>query len=1507
MNVKTFIDRPILSGIISTMILLVGVVCFWQLPVEQFPPIAPPAINMNCNYTGANAETVLKSVIAPLEEAINGVEHMTYMISSATNTGKANIDIYFKQGTNPSMAHVDVQNRISQAQTKLPADVKQSGVTVRRRQPSNLKQVAMYSPDDRYDSEFINNYMRINIEPRLNRVEGVGEVNVHGPEYAMRLWLNPDKMATYKLMPSDIREVLDEQNIEAAAGTLGEDSESTFQYTLKYRGRYERPEDYAKMVIKALPEGQVLRIGDVADVELGSLKYTLQTQVNGHPGTHCSISQTPGSNANATIERIDKVLEKCRAELPDGLVLIDLQSSKDFVDASIHEVLITLVLAILLVVLIIFVFLQDIRATLIPTITILVSLIGTFVFMYLAGYSINTLTLFALVLVIGTVVDDAIVVVEAVKARMDSGETSPYRATIQAMSGLSVTLFTTTLVFMAVFVPVCFLGGTSGVFYRQFGVTMAVAVGLSLINALTLSPMLCSLLMKSQSADGDETLSEKHTEHHGVTWHMSRMFNYTFTRLQRSYGRGVEYCLQHKGIALACTVVAALAFSWLLTHTKSGLVPSEDMGTLTVSIQAAPGSTMAETRRIVDEVDSCIRDMEEIKAYSIILGAGRNSGQGASNAQFTIRLKNWDERPGKEHSMEAVQRRIYALTSNIKEAKIMIQGEPVIAGYGSSNGFDLYVQDKIGNSWEELNQYTRDLIQGLNERPEIARAQTSYAMDYPQYRFDIDVVRCKRMEVDPNDVLNVISAYVGGNYVSDFNRFSKLYRVMVQSYPETRIDRESLYHMYVRSKSGHMMDVYQFVDMRKEYGSESLTRFNMFNAIRVNGVPNEGYSSGDCIRAIREVAARTLPEGYTYEFSGMTREENEQSGGSTVWVFLACTIFIYLILCGLYESICIPLAVIFSVPFGLAGSFLFARIFGIENNIYMQTGIIMLIGLLSKTAILLTEYASLRRESGMSIEEAALDAAHARLRPILMTSLTMVFGLLPMCFATGAGANGDRSLGVGTVGGMLIGTAALLFVVPVLFVLMQRLQEKMPKPRLQSWLLMPLALSALLTHSGCALYGDYQRPDDMQQLANELTGGAASDEEASALSTDSVSDAHWREIFVDAALQQLIDTALERNADLGKARLRVEQAQATLSAHRLAYLPSLSLEADAKTNAQQGHRPSHLYAIGPTANWELDLAGARTNARRSALAQLAYREAQCRLTRTEVIATVASHYYMLLLLDRQCDIDQETLLNWQRNARMLRSLKEVGLSTEVAVLQGEAACLALHQTLLSVQQEREDTEMSLCTLLGWTPRHIERSKLSTQPLHVAAMQGIALQQLASRPDVLMAEAELRQCFYAVNEARAAFYPRVTLSGSAMWQFEGIGSVTQPGDLLFTALAQLVQPLFAQGKNRANLRIAKAQQEEALLNFRQALLQAGQSVLSAIAHCQLAEKHVQDDLQRVNLLSSATDKTILLMQHSSTTYLEILSAQQNLLSAEQTLAQHQYEALAAMVKLFEETH
>lgn len=1038
MKIRTFIDRPILASVISVLILLLGIIGLTQLPIEQFPEIAPPTVSVSATYTGANAETVQKSVIVPLEEAINGVENMMYMTSTASNSGSARITIYFRQGTDPDMATVNVQNRIATAQGLLPAEVTKSGINVRKRQTSNIKQLAAYSPDDSFDRLFLTNYMKINIEPRLSRIAGVGDVSVFGDNYAMRIWLDPNKMKKYGLMPSDISTVLDEQNLEAPTGTLGAESDNTFQYVLKYRGRYEQEVDYENLVIKSLPNGEILRLKDVATIELGARGYNYIGEVNGHPGCNIMIAQTSGSNANEIIEEIDRTIAEISKTLPKGIKIVDLMSTKDFLDASIKSVIKTLIEAILLVVLVVYIFLQNMRSTFIPALSIIVSLIGTFAFLSIVGFSLNMLTLFALVLVIGTVVDDAIVVVEAVQAKFDEGYKSSYLATIDAMDGITSALVTTTFVFMAVFIPVSFIGGTTGTFYTQFGLTMAAAVAISLLNALTLSPALCALIMTPHQTEGGNKMS------FSSRFHIA--FDTAFHRLVMKYKVAVLFMLKRKWLATSLLVVACAGLVILMTTTKTGLVPKEDMGTVFVDVRTSPGNSLQETKVIMDEVDSCIRSIPQIKYYSNVTGNSQLSGQGACNGMFTIRLKDWDERTQKEDAIDEIIDEIHRRTAAISSADIMAFTRPMIPGYGVSSGFEIYVQDQKGGTTADLLKYTRQLIDALNKRQEIARATTSFDTKFPQYLVEVDAAVCKRNGVSPSDVLSTLSGYIGGSYASNMNRFSKLYRVMVQASPEFRLDTKALHNIYVRNSSGEMTPINQYLKLTRIYGSEILTRFNLFSAIQVNGTPATGYSSGQAIQAVKEVAAQILPTGYGYEFGGMSREESN-TGNTTTLVFVICVVFIYLILCALYESLFVPMAVILSVPFGLAGSFLFAKMFGLENNIYLQTGLIMLIGLLSKTAILLTEYASERRHHGMSIIQAAISAAQVRLRPILMTSLTMIFGMLPMMFSTGVGANGNISIGVGTVGGMLIGTIALLFIVPPLFMVFQYLQEKLMPAR----------------------------------------------------------------------------------------------------------------------------------------------------------------------------------------------------------------------------------------------------------------------------------------------------------------------------------------------------------------------------------------------------------------------------------------------------------------------------
>lgn len=971
----------------------------------------------------------------PLEEAINGVENMTYMTSTASNTGRAEITVYFKQGSDPDMAAVNVQNKVSTATSLLPAEVTRVGVTTMKRQSSMLKIFGLNSPNGTYDETFLTNYLSINVKPEIQRISGVGEVNVLGGDYAMRIWLKPDVMAQYSLVPSDVTAALSSQNIEASTGAVGEDSENVYQYTLKYRGRLETEQEFEEIVIRAYPDGRVLKLKNIATVELGAQSYAYKGAVNGAPGSTVMINQMAGTNANEIIIAIDKYLDELRQNLPDDMEIVDLMSTKDFLDASINKVIKTLFEAIVPVVLVVYIFLQNPRSTLIPTISIFVSLIGTFAALYLFGFSINLLTLFALVLAIGTIVDDAIIVVEAVQARFDDGYRSPYSASVDAMGGISAAVVTSTLVFMAVFVPVSFMGGTSGVFYTQFGLTMAVAVGISAVNAPTLTPALCALILKPNEI----IVAGKKPE---FSTRFRLAFESGFHRIVLKYKTGAQFSIRRKWPAWASLGAAAVLLLYFMGTTKTSLVPSEDTGAIFVSLDSPAGSTLSETLGIMDEVEDILLDIPQIAQFNKVAGFGMGNGNGASHGMFIVRLKHWDQRKGDDSTVDAVTELIYARTSHIKNAKIFVFAPPMISGYGTGNSFEVYLQDRSGKGMEELNNVTNSFIAALNQRPEVQMAYTSFSANYPQYRIDVDEAQCQRAGTTTSEVLDVLSGYFGSVYASNFNRFTKLYRVILQAPSDYRLNTQSLDNIHVRT-SGGMAPVSQFVTLTKTYGSESLTRFNMFSSINVRGMPAEGHSSGDIINVVKEVAAQTLPTGYGYEFSGMTREEEQMSeSDDTIMIYSICVLFVYLILCALYESVFVPSAVIMSVPFGLMGSFLFARLWGIESNIYLQTGLIMLIGLLSKTAILLTEYASERRREGLSLVQAAISAAGVRLRPILMTVLAMVSGMLPLMFASGVGANGNQSLGVGVVGGMIIGTIALLFVTPAFFITFQYIEER---------------------------------------------------------------------------------------------------------------------------------------------------------------------------------------------------------------------------------------------------------------------------------------------------------------------------------------------------------------------------------------------------------------------------------------------------------------------------------
>ena len=1037
MKGNIFIKRPAMAMAISILILAIGLISLYTLPVEQYPDIAPPTVMVQASYTGADAEAVMNAVIMPLEESINGVENMMYITSTATNNGSAQITVYFKQGTDPDMAAVNVQNRVSKAQGLLPAEVTRIGVTTMKRQTSFLQIDALVSSNNTYDQTFLANYLDINVIPQLKRVNGVGDVMALGDTYSMRIWLKPERMAQYGLVPADITAVLGEQNLEAPTGSLGENSKNTFQFTMKYRGRLKSVEEFQNIVVRTQEDGSVLRLKDVAQVELGTLSYGFRSEMDSHPGVTFLIYQVAGSNATAVNAELSKELARMSEDLPKGTEFVTMMSSNDFLFASIHNVVETLIIAILLVILVVYFFLQDFKATLIPSISIIVSLVGTFACLVAAGFSLNILTLFALVLAIGTVVDDAIVVVEAVQAKFDAGYKSPYQATKDAMGDVTMAIVSCTCVFMAVFIPVTFMGGTSGIFYTQFGITMATAVGLSMISALVLCPALCAMIMRPS----DGTKSAK-----SFNGRIKAAYNASFNAVLGKYKKGVMFAIHHRWMVWAGLIASSVLLVWLMMTTKTGLVPQEDQGALMINISTAPGSTLEETNGVINKMEDILKQTEEIEHYSRVAGYGLIAGQGTSYGTIIVRLKDWSERKGEEHSANSVVARLNAQFAQIKEAQIFVFQPPMIPGYGMGNAIELNMQDRTGGDMGTFYQSVMQFLMALNQRPEVAMAYTSYAMNYPQYRVEVDAAQCKRAGISPATVLETLGSYCGGSYISNYNQFGKVYRVMLQADPEYRLNEQSLNNMFVRNGT-EMAPISQFARLTPILGPETANRFNLFSSITVNVNTAEGFSTGEAQKAIEEVAAEMLPTGYGYEYGGMAREEaNNASGSSTIFIYGVCVFLIYLILVCLYESFLLPFAVILSVPFGLMGSFLFAKVFGLENNIYLQTGVIMLIGLLAKTAILITEYAVERRRKGMGIVESAYSAAQVRLRPILMTVLTMIFGMLPLMFSTGAGANGNSSLGTGVVGGMSIGTLALLFVVPVFYIVFEYLQEKVRKP-----------------------------------------------------------------------------------------------------------------------------------------------------------------------------------------------------------------------------------------------------------------------------------------------------------------------------------------------------------------------------------------------------------------------------------------------------------------------------
>jgi HAE1 family hydrophobic/amphiphilic exporter-1 len=1508
MTLKIFIERPVLSTVISIILVILGILGLVALPITQYPEIAPPTVQVSASYPGANADVVLNSVIVPLEEQINGVENMTYMTSTAGNDGSASITVFFKQGTNPDLDAVNVQNRVSRAAPLLPAEVTKSGVTTSKQQSSMVMVFSINSTNKSFDGTFLQNYANINVLPLLKRVNGVGNVQAFGTQdYSMRIWLKPDAMAAYGLVPDDINTALAEQNIEAAPGKIGENSNQSFQYVLKYKGRLKKPEEYENIIIKATPTGQLLKLKDVARVELGSLDYSVTMTTDNHPSIVCAVFQAAGSNAHEMINECEKTLATASKSFPPGVSMNMIFTANQFLDISIQKVVETLIEAFILVSIVVFVFLQDLRSTLIPAIAVPVAIVGTFFFLQLFGFTINLLTLFALVLAIGIVVDDAIVVVEAVHAKLDQHAPTAREATLSAMSEISGAVVSITLVMAAVFIPVTFINGSVGVFYKQFGLTLAVAILISAVNALTLSPALCALLLKPHS---ENTLRK------GFLERFYAAFNAGFSATTNKYKRAIQFLSGRRWIALTLVLGFIALFAYLLKVTPAGFVPNEDQSFIMADVSLPPASSLERTTRISDQVVDIARQQPEMNTVVRVAGSGILSGNGGSYASLFMNLKSWEQRKGDDHTVNSVINHLFGATANIKGARVFFIAPPTLEGFGNSDGFEFQVQDRTGGDIARFYEVNNRFLAALNQRPEIQYATSFFNINFPQFEVEVDVAKCKEANISPAAVLNTMEGYYGSIYASNFNEFGKQYRVMIQADAAYRSDVQSLDKVLVRTGNNVMAPITEFVTLKKVYGPEFINRFNLFTSIAVSGAPKPGYSSGDAIKAIQEVAAKTLPIGYGYEFSGLSREELS-SGNQTMLIFMLCLVFVYFLLCAQYESYILPFAVILSLSIGLSGAFIFANIFGVQNNIYLQITLIMLIGLLAKNAILIVEFALAKRRAGETIVQAAIDGAVIRLRPILMTSFAFIFGIMPLMVSSGAGAAGNRSIGTGAVGGMFIGTIFGVFVIPVLFIIFQSIQERISrKPKIGTAVVTAFALIAVVSLGSCVTR-KYQSPGMAVKgaLYRAATDSTADTATAAGDST-TIAALPYRTLFRDTVLQGLIDEGLQDNIDLKVAMERMTEARENFLQSRAAALPSLSANLSA-TQAQQSANaldipPAYVsqyqlntttYQASLSTSWEADIWGKFRSAKRSSLAAFLQSDAAARVIKTQLVADIAGYYYQLLSLDEQLRIAEQTAKNRQEDVTTIKALMQSGLATGAAVAQSDANRVSAELLEPDLKQSIREAENALSILLGRVPGNIKRGLLSEQMPYDSLQTGVPSQLMQNRPDVQQAELAFRGAFENVNVARTYFYPQFTVTA------QGGLSTLQIKDffdhsIFYNLVGGLTQPIFSNRQNKTRLHVAQAQQREAFYTYQKTLLTAGAEVSNSMYAYQTALDKQRQRGDQVAFLAQAVDFTKALLQYSSATnYTDVLTSEQSLLAAQLNSVNDRLQQLQAIVDLY----
>jgi HAE1 family hydrophobic/amphiphilic exporter-1 len=1483
-----------LSTVISILIVVLGMIGLFTLPVEQYPDIAPPTVRVWASYPGANADVVMNSVVIPLEEQINGVEGMTYMTSSASNNGSAQITVFFEKCINPDIASVNVQNQVARATPLLPQEVTQIGVTVRKQQSSNIMMINFTTDNSDYDQTFIQNYANIHLLPPIKRVRGVGDANVYGArDYSMRIWLKPDVMASYRLAPQEVVAALQEQNIEAAPGELGQESRRSFQYTLKYTGRLKTVPEFEDIVVRSV-DGQILRLRDVAEVELGALNYTVASRLNGNPSVTIGINQTAGSNAREVINNIKAVLEEASVSFPPGLKVVYVQDANEFLDASIDKVVHTLVEAFLLVFVVVFIFLQNFRSTLIPAIAVPVAIIGTFFFLQVFGFSVNLLTLFALVLAIGIVVDDAIVVVEAVHAQLDAGMTDTREAAVKAMKEIAPAIVSITLVMSAVFVPVSFIGGTSGVFYKQFGLTLAVAILLSAVNALTLSPALCALFLKS----GDR--EDGHRK--GFFNRFARLFNAGFQAATGRYRQSLHFLGKrgHRWITVMLLLVMTAILFGLMRTIPAGFVPQEDSGGVMGMVTLAPGASLERTQEVVKQVTEIAHGIEHVQYVADLSGVNFMSGVGSSYATVQIKMDPWNERRITTNEVAAI---LQEKTADIKDATFIFMGTPTLQGFGLSNGVELQMQDRTGGDINRFFDVTSRFLAAMRSRPEVRMAMTTFNPNFPQKQLEANIPKIKEAGLTLDQVMSTLQAYVGSMYVSNFNLYGKQFRVMVQAAPEYREKLEDLDGYFVRTASGEMAPVTEFLTVTDVTAPQTLNRFNMYSSMSVTIMPNftEGYATGNVLEAIAEVARETLPENFTYDYSGMTREE-VKSGGQTYLIFALCLIFVYLLLAALYESYILPLAVICSLPVGLAGVFLsisggLALGTGIVNNIYVQISLIMLIGMLAKNAILIVEYAVQRRQQGMSVVEAAVSGAVARLRPILMTSFALIFGLMPLALATGAGAVGNRSIGIPAIGGMLIGTLLGVLVIPSLFIIFQTIQEKFSKSGLINTA-KAVTVGILFTAgvSSCGVTNRYRSPEvDTAGLYRDAATG----------DTATVASIPWASYFTDPDLQQLITEGLQTNFDLRTALLRIREAEAGLQVARAACFPVAGLTGQV-THTQTDAQNTTQYRLGIAVQWEVDLWGKLNRQARARYAQYLNSHEYRRLIQTTLVSNIAASYYTLMALDEQLRISRETAALLEESAASMQAMMEAGLLNAAAVEQSRALLYATLVSALNLEVSIRKLENALSVMLGRRPGAIVRQSADGWTAPGAPLpHGVPAQMLARRPDVRAAELQFRAAFELRHAAQAALYPSLTLNAGTMAGYSAatLSDFFKPANLLANIVGGLAQPVFAGRQLRAQVTITKAQEEEALVNFEKAALTAAREVSDVLYTYEKALEKTAYRTSQTESLQKSVYYTQELLKAGEATYLEVLTAQQNYLSAQLATVSDRLEKAQAVIDLY----